>query len=293
MKMLADMMRVLKKLKYNVLTERERVKNLMEKPNVQDKKGSKYYEDFEKNLRLTEYKNILKLREGAKNDLIDLFKTARENLNNVITAPPSTEMVNTIKLLSVSDSITPAEMKAYAEQMSSCPLAMKMLNQIAEKNHMNVIIPVPDSQSAVEAVDLLEGYFTYYITNFDGTQKFLPTMDMMDDYLKSDDEYVKEGLTQEQVMRGFWASFAQAGYPEMLDGLSSSDAKAEVQYYFAKVDGLIDFIKTKTEGFSGNEREAKIKEVLQNCPDSYAVAYRYYQATGKKLELQDDYVSEA
>lgn len=78
----------------------------------------------------------------------------REIASQRTTKPPTAENVSTLQILGMLDTITPTQMRLYAEQMSDCPLAMLRLGQIASAHNLKLVVSDPDA--LLKAVDILE-----------------------------------------------------------------------------------------------------------------------------------------
>lgn len=229
-----------------------------------------------------------RLKSEIIKDLSETLHSMREIASQRTTKPPTSENVNTLQILGMLDSITPTQMKLYAEQMSDCPLAMLRLGQIASAHNLKLVISDPDA--LLKAVDILEDNLSAYINGFNGNESLCGTrVRQLYLYFQPEEYYAQSDLkTSENADKLFWERYIGIATPEIFDNPNKASKKPIVQYFFGGIDGLLDFInKAKSESMGENEEDV-INRILSNCPDKYSTAYRLYMATGEKLPLNED-----
>lgn len=229
-----------------------------------------------------------RLKSDIIKDLSETLHSMREIASQRTTKPPTSENVNTLQILGMLDSITPTQMKLYAEQMSDCPLAMLRLGQIASAHNLKLVISDPDA--LLKAVDILEDNLSAYINGFNGNESLCGTrVRQLYLYFQPEEYYAQSDLkTSENADKLFWERYIGIATPEIFDNPNKASKKPIVQYFFGGIDGLLDFInKAKSESMGENEEDV-INRILSNCPDKYSAAYRLYMATGEKLPLNED-----
>lgn len=262
--------------------------SLLEKADVADKKGSPWYDRYVAEIDRKIEAERVRLMGDAQKELVGMIATMRENVSKRITKAPTADMVNTLSLLKLMDSVTPTEIKGYAEQMADCPLALKVLSQIAEKN--NIRIGVPDTEEMMRAVDVIEGNIANYIQNFRGGGAMSASVKMLHDmYFQAEDHYAQTDIgSSENVDNAFWRDIVQIGTPAMLEDADSAAGAIDVKYFFSGLDGLIEYIDSQTQGLDENAKTDKVNEILLNCPGQYGAAYRNYLVNGKKVPLLEE-----
>ena len=261
---------------------------LLEKEDVADKKGSPWYDRYAAEVDRKIEAERVRLATEAQKELVGMITTMRENVSKRITKAPTADMVNTLSLLGMMDNVNPTEIKGYAEQMADCPLALKVLSQIAEKN--NIRIDTPDTEEMMRAVDVIEGNIANYLQNFHGDASASASVKMLHDlYFQADDHYSKTGVESAAAAdTAFWQNIVQIGTPAMLDDTDGKGGAITAKYFFSGMDGLLEFIQNQTQGLEGSAREDKINEILSNCPGQYGAAYRFYLANGQKVPLLEE-----
>lgn len=260
----------------------------LEKDDVADKKGSTWYDRYVAEVDRKIEAERVRLGTEVQKELVGMIDTMRKNVGQKITKAPTTDMVNTLSLLRMMDTVNPTEIREYAAQMADCPLAMKALSQIAEKN--SIRIAVPDTEEMMRAVDVIEGNIANYIQNFTGDSNMSASVKMLHDmYFQAEDYYANtDAKSAENVDKAFWRDIVQIGTPAMLDDGDNAGNTVDVKYFFSGLDGLMEFINTHTVGLEGSAKEDKINEILSDCPGQYGAAYRYYLANGEKVPLLEE-----
>lgn len=229
-----------------------------------------------------------RLKSEIIKDLSETLHSMREIASQRTTKPPTSENVNTLQILGMLDSITPTQMKLYAEQMSDCPLAMLRLGQIASAHNLKLVISDPDA--LLKAVDILEDNLSAYINGFNGNESLCGArVRQLYLYFQPEEYYAQSDLkTSENADKLFWERYIGIATPEIFDNPNKASKKPIVQYFFGGIDGLLDFIKKAKSESMGENEEDVINRILSNCPDKYGTAYRLYMATGEKLPLNED-----
>lgn len=273
---------------YTTAVEKNYKSRAVELEKEADKKGSSYYERYAAEVdRKTEEKRV-QLAKDAQKDLTGMIETMRQNVGKHITKAPTAEFVNTLSLLRMVDDLNPTEIRQYAVQMADCPLAMKVLSQIAATHQ--VYIATPNTEEMMRAVDTIEWNLAVYLQSFKGDGVMGATVKTLHDmYFQPEEYYMGTNVkTAENADKLFWENIVQIGSPEMLDDSESADKAINVKYFFKDIDGLMAFINKKTEGLEGKAADEKVEEILKDCPGQYGAAYRYYKANGEKVPLLEE-----
>lgn len=249
-------------------------------------KGSPFYDKEVSKVDQKIEAERVRLATAVQKDMIDMVDSMRKNVGKRITQAPTTDMVNSLAILGMLDTINPVDMKQYAMQMADCPLAMKRLQQIAKSHNMQ--ITAPDTEAMMRAVDVIEGNFAMYIQGYTGNDHTMSASvkQLHDLYFQSEESYMHTSIKScERVDAEFWKTVVGIGSPDMLESNDNMSAVTEVNYFFASLDGLLSFMDEQTAGLSEKECSDKINEILSNCPGQYGAAYRYYKASGEKVPL--------
>ncbi|MCD8189499.1 MAG: hypothetical protein LUD78_04650 [Clostridiales bacterium] len=245
-------------------------------------KGSAQYDEEMATIRENVEKNRVRLFKEARDDLQKILDEMRANVEARVTKAPSTDMVNALNLLGMLDSVSPGQLRAFGNQMASCPLALEVLQQIAHRHNMAVYVTDPDEM--FHAIDVLEGNLASYLQSYNGDVDHLSAVAKnLYQYFQPNDAYVDMAKSIDSVNDAFWKNIICFGSPDMLESPDSYKTETvEVKLFFEDVDGLMKYINKQTENMEGAEREDKVMEILRNCPNDYGTAYRYYIATGGK-----------
>lgn len=268
---------------YTVAVDKNYKSRGTEVEKLSDYKGSVHYEREISKLDDRVEKERVHLMTSVKQDMIVIMKEMRKNVGERITKAPTSDMVNTLSILGMLDTVSPTDMKQYAVQMKDCPLAMKRLNQIASKHNMQ--ISVPDTDAMMRAIDVLEGNFATYIQGYrGGDTNMVASVKQLHEYFKPEEAYMNTSVKSSQnVDAQFWKQIVGIGSPAMLD--KEGAASTDVKYFFSTLDGLMEFIEKETVGLEDKALTDKVNEILSDCPGQYGAAYRYYKTTGKKVPL--------
>lgn len=249
-------------------------------------KGSQAYVEAQEDIVRNSQGNIVRLREQAKNDLIGIFDRIKTNVANRTTKPPTADQVNQLAILGTLENVSPIEVQEYAARMFDCPLAARRLAEIARKHH--IMITQPDPESMHRVIEVLESQVAQYLQSYspDGAMPFTIKR-MHDQYLRSEGEQNAVGGagSTEKAYRHFWDTVIGFGDPSWLD--EEASRKPTSFFYFRNMDELLDYMHERTEGLGEKEAERVTNEILKACPPQYGAAYRHYQATGEKIELDD------
>ena len=231
-----------------------------------------------------------KLLSEVKVDLMGTFDKMREIAKTQISKAPTAEMVNTLKLLSMLDKVSPEQFTIYAEQMADYPLAMQRLQQIAKEHEQRIYVDDPETK--LRALDTLEGQLVNFLSNYDGVEEHCPfSVRDMYRYFRPDDKYMgsKDSPTDtEKVNERFWNEFVGVSSFKAFEDPDMTPGKPKAQYFFSDVSALSAFIKKMTEGVSGSTVEEIENMILENCPERYGGILRNYRATGEMLNLNED-----
>lgn len=242
---------------------------------LQAYKGSKYYDDKLKELEKKSKETQAQLLSGVKDDMVVAFDAMRRNVSNRIAKAPTGDQANALTVLSMLDSLTPAMVRAYADQMSECPLALSALSQIARKHNINV--KAPDAENLKSICDVLENAVVGLLTGYNENGASSVIAKQFRQYLEPENI-----VSADRADRACWNSLVNYGSPDILDG---GKADTKVEYFFADVTGLSQYIQQQTQGLDDKAKEAKQDEILKNCPDQYGAAYRQYLSTGEVVDL--------
>lgn len=258
---------------------------------ISDYKGSPYYDKQVTAIDKGIEQKRVELAADVQHDLQNIVNDMRLNLTNRIAKAPTVDMVNNLAILEKFDTLTPARVRIYAEQMADCPLALELLQQIAKKHDIH--ISIPDTEEMMRAVDVIEGNMAAYINGYHGSDDNVSfTVKNLNRYFQGDDVYLGTTVgNTEQVDAGFWRDIVGIGSPAMLDP-EGTTKDIKVQLYFSTVEKLHSYIQKQTADmeFGSQEYGKKVNEILNECPDIYGAAYREYIVTPKdsrqNVELQ-------
>ena len=109
-------------------------KFLKDMESIEGYKGDKYYEERAEQLRKQRDADLASLQADAKRELSNILESAREKISKIPPVMPSSEVVNMITLLNMRNRVTQGELETAAKAASDCPSALKMLDEIADKN---------------------------------------------------------------------------------------------------------------------------------------------------------------
>lgn len=247
-------------------------------------KGSPLYTETVEKINQKHEAERKRIAEKSRADAKTIIDRIRENVYSHVSKAPSTDQVNTLQVLRTLDTITAREMQIYAEQMSSSPLAMKSLSQIARDHKIHV--ETLDTDRLIEAVNTLAWHLNA-ISHYSGDEPHAPaSLRIALKYFESDRDYQRTntpGGTREADLK-FWEDVVQYGDPRMLDA-EGSYKPASPKYFFKNLDEMIEYMKQAAEGLDEGEAEKVQTEILINSPTQYGAVYRNYKATGEKLPL--------
>lgn len=138
-------------------------KFLKDMESIEGYKGDKYYEERAEQLRKQRDADLASLQADAKRELSNILESAREKISKIPPVMPSSEVVNMITLLNMRNRVTQGELETAAKAASDCPSALKMLDEIADKNAkkgnplMGVSERFATGMSSDRAMEILEG----------------------------------------------------------------------------------------------------------------------------------------
>lgn len=129
---------------------------------IEGYKGDKYYEERAEQFRKQRDADMAALQADARRELSNILDSMREKVSKIPPAMPSTEVVNMIMLLNMREKVTQSEIDSIAKAACDCPSALKMLDEIVEKNVkkgnplMGVSSRFATGMSSDRAMELLE-----------------------------------------------------------------------------------------------------------------------------------------
>ncbi len=249
-------------------------------------KNSVYYTEKAAEVKKTAQDALTYLRRQAQDELTDTFAQMRANVKKRVTKAPTQDIAASLSILGQLDEITVPQMSMYAEIMSDYPLAMQLLRQIGTKH--NIKVSVPDVEAMTRSVDVLEDNVYAILAEYDGSDKQMRmSLERLKGYFQPEENFLDmPGVqTAEKADAAFWNNIIQCGSPTMLDDPNMSGTPVKVDHFFNSLDGLLKYIDVHTQGLNVQERDEKINEILESCPDNYGAIYRNYRATGDKLPL--------
>lgn len=255
---------------------------------LKELKGSPFYDRQEEEINRKIEAERIRLGKSVKKDMTAILEDMRENVNRRITKAPTPEISACLSILGQLESLTPTEVSLYAQQMADCPLAMRRLNEIAEKHEIR--IRVPDIEEMLRAVDVLEGNFATFIGGYTGDIDKAPTsVRQLYQYFQGDEDYTgTPAKSTDNADAAFWRDIVQIGTPAMLDSEAATGETVKAELFFKDLDGLLAYMDKQTAGLEGQEREDKQNKIIAECPAEYGGIYRHYKATGAKLPLNSD-----
>lgn len=104
---------------------------------IEGYRGDKYYDDKSAQFRKYYEADLNALRAEAKHEISSLLERMRGSIAKIPVSMPSTDQINLITLLSMREKITQSELDNAARALVNCPSAIKMLDEIANKNREN------------------------------------------------------------------------------------------------------------------------------------------------------------
>lgn len=251
---------------------------------LKDHKGSKYYDEKVSILNDTLNKAVMKYKKQTVDSLTKIIAKMRADASEVASVPPTTENVNVLTLLGMSDKITPMEIELYGKDMQNSPLAMKILSQIAQKH--NIFVNVLDADASFQKIALLEDAAAKYIDGFQPDAVLLPSVGLLDRCLRPDSEYSDSDWTPEIAERSFLLETVSSADSSFCEGPTGKDPVVELR--FKTVDELQGYIDKQTEGLLPVAAEITRDEILSYCAGNAGAVYRNYLATGEKEAIQLD-----
>ena len=132
--------------------------------------------------------------------------------------------------------------------------------------------------------------------NYNGVPENCPfTIHQMLQYLQDDMVYAegsKNFTDTDRVNRAFWDKFVVLSSPEIFDNPEGESEPPKTQYYFSDVDSMRAFFDRATAGCPDSKsKEDFINLILKDCPEQYGAAYRYFKASGEKIDLNDQTIT--
>ena len=130
---------------------------------IESYRGDRYFEERSEQFRKQRDANMAALQADARRELSNILDSMREKVSKVPPTMPSTEVVNAITLLNMREKVTQAEIDSIAKVASDCPSALKLLDEIVDKNVkkgnplMGVSSRFATGMSSDRAMEILEG----------------------------------------------------------------------------------------------------------------------------------------
>jgi hypothetical protein len=260
-------------------------------------RGSHFYDVKTEELETEHNAKTKSIRERAKASLVPILDQMRQDAAKNIVTQPTADMVNVLSLLRMADRLTPTEVKLYAAQMRDCPLAIRLLRQIASS--FQIIVAEPNAEIQLDRINDLDGAAAYYIssyTGFSGDPLASTTMQLIERGLHNESFY-KQATANVSYYDSFTAcDTVEKAESRFLNDITNSadrtgfepnahSATPEVKLHFDTVDHLVAYINKAVEGEPPVAQDVIRESILDDCPDNYGAVYRNYKATGEKLEL--------
>lgn len=129
---------------------------------IEGYKGDKYYEERAEQFRKQRDADMATLQADARRELSSILESMRETVNKIPPTMPSSEVVNMITLLNMREKITQSEIDTAAKAASDCPAALKLLDEIVDRNSKkgNALVKVSHrfgtGMSSDRAMEILE-----------------------------------------------------------------------------------------------------------------------------------------
>lgn len=264
--------------------------------------GSQYWREHTETLEKNHAVKMEEIRQKAKAALIPILDQMRLDAQKNIVTQPTADMVNVLSLLKLADKLTPIEVRLYAEQMRDCPLAIRLLRQIAAT--YGIIVSEPNTEIQLERINGLDGATAYYISSYEGNSNdplASGTMQMIERALH-DAAFYKQttaNLSYYDMQRLNACDTVEKAENRFLNDFTKSTdrtgfepnahaATPEVKLHFDTLDSLISYIDKTTDGEPSVAKDIIRESILNDCPDNYGAAYRNYKATGEKLPLNPE-----
>jgi hypothetical protein len=144
-------------------------------------KGSTYYTQETEKAEKALKESLTQARIKARDALLPVLTQMRIDAGKNLVQQPTTEMVNALSLLNMTDKLSTLEVDLYAEMMKDCPLALRNLRTIAAKH--NIIMGEPNLEIPFNRINKLEGHAAYYLEQFNPNElneRGTVTMRLMD-----------------------------------------------------------------------------------------------------------------
>ena len=119
-------------------------------------KGSAAFDAEEKELRTTLKNNIAVSQSETLAKLTKLCVVMQEKLDSQPLVPPTDEQLNLLNALKMREKISFDELKQASRSLESCPAALSVLEEIAQKQgHMGFRTEKPSTSELLDAVRVL------------------------------------------------------------------------------------------------------------------------------------------
>lgn len=254
-------------------------------------KGSAGYDSDVAVIKQEATKKMTELKKTARDKIDKIGEDMKKNAFTRTTKAPTTEMVSTLQILKMlGEDVTPNDINNYMEVMKDTPIAMRVLNQIAEKNHM--VIPKIDSEMMNRAADVVLYNLSNFVEGFNGNEtECTASIRMLYPYFQSDMKYKEQNVTGKTVESRLWEKLVGYASPAILDNpVEANGLSVKAQYFFKDIPEMLSFMNKSMEGVEPDSKEAYgiMNEILDNCPDQYGAVYRHFLATKEILPLNED-----
>jgi len=253
--------------------------------NLEQYTGSKYfvekYDEVQKQFTLKTTQN----RNEAAAKIKEVCNTMRISAKKNLIEAPTQEMSATLGLLKLADNLSTNEVRAYAESFKNCPLALKILGQIAKS--FNIHVAEPNFDIVNEKINNLENGALMFIENFtDPTENNFFNM-TYSRFFMDNPGYENSDWTTEQSEQAWLHRMTEDTNIECYEE-NAPTPTPEVTYKFKDIDDMLTHLGKATAGMDERAKEVTENEILQATPDSQTSKYRYYKATGEKLAFEEE-----
>ncbi len=246
--------------------------------------GSPYYIEKYRMIDENFTKKTAANREEATAKIKEVCNKMRLSLKKNLVEAPTPEMAATLGLLKLADKLDIREVVSFAESFKDCPLALKILKQIALP--FSIVIQEPNFDIMHERVDRLEGGAYHFIGNFtDPAENSFFNM-TYSRYFMSEEDNKSYGISTEQSEAHWLHRIVGTTGREFYED-NTPTPTPKVEYSFKSLDELLDYTAKATAGMDERDKELIKEEIFSNTPESQTAKYRNYLATGEKLPFEN------
>lgn len=232
------------------------------------------------------------IREKMMAELALYNKDATAVVRRKLSTAPTDEEMRLLKALGQLEYMDHRLADLYIPEVSRTVLGQMLMSQIMAKHQM--MLPIPNVEQLLKAPEIVHYNVATYIQNYAGPDSINSVMikELHDHYFQPEDVMMKFDIgSSENAIMHFWNEKVGIGTPDLLDDDAPNAKNYKARYVFTDMDGVIAFMNEKTKGLEGEEKTAMENELLEHFPDTYAVQYRYYLATGKKSPLIEERIT--